>query len=79
MGVGWGGEEMKYHEFEVRSLERALESEREQVKRLKAYCSYLGNRMIEHAMVINELIPVVSAAILDDVEDALTVSRIGKP
>jgi hypothetical protein len=78
LGVGGGGKAMKYYEYEMISLQQALKAEREQVRRLRAYCRYLGNRMIQHAITLNESNPIISASILDDLEDALAVSRIGE-
>jgi hypothetical protein len=70
------------HPWEHEGVIEALRIAKKENAKLKAYASYIANRMTAHVTAVNERVtdlkelPFVAAAMLDDLDDAVTVSGL---
>ena len=70
------------HPWEHESALENLRVVKEENAKLKAYASYLSSRMTAHVTAVNERVtkleelPFVAAAMLDDLDDAVTVAGL---
>ena len=71
------------HPWEHVGALETLDAVKQQNAKLRKYATYLACRMQKQAMVINDKVthiaqlPVVAASMLDDLDDAVTVSGLG--
>jgi hypothetical protein len=69
---------MALHLFsgEHNSLTKYRDIQESEIRKLKAYCSYVSKRFQSQALLLNDTDPVRTSSMLDDLEDAIQVSGL---